>query len=368
MSNASGFGSLGARISTFIPARLREDVWKQRFEKWAPRIGYPLFYIFCLVLFATITFPYEILKDKIVTSFNASQKPGPGQQELHIDELTSHFITGVKMKGVRLLSLPSAAGKPPVELKIDEAKARISILPLLIGHQNISFHLDAFNGEVDGTYEEHGKDKHVSVELSAVDLKQVEPIAAALWLPVEGKLSGTIDLLMPEGKASKGSGTVKLEGTDVSVADGVAKIEAGMFPLTPPKVGLGTLSFEAEAKEGILRVTKFSASGKDVDLSGDGRVQMREMATESICDLNVKFKIADSFRAKNEMAKSLFGPPGSTAGAAFEMVPKVKQAKTPDGYYAFHVRGQLGRPDFDPRGSGGGSTSNSVNNPKPGGP
>jgi len=355
--------SLRARISTFIPPALLQDEWKERFRKWTPRIGIPLFYLLCLAVFASVTFPYDKLKDKLVATFNAQQRPGPGQQELHIDEMTSNFITGVKMKGVRLLSLASDPGKPPVELKIDQAKARISLLPLLIGHKNVSFHLDAFGGEVDGVFEELGKDRHVSVEIAAVDLKSIEPLAAALGLPVEGKLGGTVDLLMPEGKAAKGSGNVNLEATDVSVADGVAQIKGGMLPIKPPKVAVGTLSFVAEAKEGILRVTKFGASGKDVDLSGDGRVQMREMATESICDLNVKFKIADGFRSKNEMAKSLFGPPGSSQGALIEMDPKVKQAKTSDGFYAFHVRGQLGRPDFDPRGGGGAAPTSKGGTP-----
>ncbi|WP_394848813.1 type II secretion system protein GspN [Pendulispora brunnea] len=356
-TKSAGKASLRQRISTFIPPALLKDEWKERFQKWTPRIGIPLFYLTCLLIFASVTFPYDKLKDKLVASFNASQKPGAGQQELHIDEMTSSFVTGVKMKGVRLLSLATEPGKPPVELKIDQAKARISVLPLIIGHRNVSFHLDAFGGEVDGVFEEAGKDRHVNVEISAVDLKAIEPLAAALGLPVEGKLTGTVDLFMPEGKAVKGSGTVNLAASEVAVGDGVAKIKAGMLPITPPKVAVGDLSFVAEAKEGILRVTKLAASGKDVDLSGDGRVQMREMATESVCDLNVKFKISDGFRGKNDMAKSLFGPPGSSSGALIEMDPKVKQAKTSDGFYAFHVRGQLGRPDFEPRGGGGGGST-----------
>jgi type II secretion system protein N len=320
---------------------------KEWFKKWAPRLGYPVFYLVCFFIFASLTFPFERLKEKLVFSFNAQQKPGPGQQELHIDELHSNFITGVKAVGVKLSSLPSEAGKPPVELKIESAKARISLLPLIVGNKNVSFHLDAFGGEVDGVFELHGKDRHVEVELSGVDLKQIDPLTATLGLPIEGRINGTVDLTMPEGKASKGSGTVNLEAADVAIGDGVAKLKG----VALPKLVVGPLAFVAEAKEGILRVTKFGASGKDVDFSGDGRVQMREMATDSVCDLNVKFKVADAYRSKNDITKSLFGAPGSSQPALFELAdPKVKKAKLADGSYAFHMRGQLGRPEFEPRG------------------
>lgn len=334
--------------------------WKEKLKTWAPRLGYPVFYLFCFVVFATVTFPFEKLKDKIVASFNAQQKPGPGQQELHIDEMSSSWVTGVKMNGVKLVSLPSDPTAPPVELNIDTAKARISVLPLLIGHKNVSFSLEAFGGEVDGVFELHGKDRHVEVELSGVDLKTIEPLAATLGLPVEGHLNGTVDLTMAEGKASKGSGTVNLEASGVAVGDGTAKLKG----VALPKLVVGNLGFVAEAKEGILKVTKFGAAGKDVDFSGDGRVQMREMATDSICDLNVKFKVADAYRSKNDITKSLFGAPGSTQPALFELAdPKVKRAKTADGFYAFHVRGRLGKPEFDPRGAASGTSAGGGTSP-----
>jgi hypothetical protein len=39
--------------------------------------------------------------------------------------------------------------------------------------------------------------------------------------------------------------------------------------------------------------------------------------------------------------------------ALFEMDPKVKQSKRADGFYAWVMRGTLGRPDFMPAGGGG---------------
>ena len=78
---------------------------------------------------------------------------------------------------------------------------------------------------------------------------------------------------------------------------------------------------------------------------------MRELATESLTDMNVRFKVNDGYRAKSDLTKSLFGAPGSSQPPLFELAdPKVKQSKRSDGFYAWTVRGLLGRPDFLPAG------------------
>jgi len=340
--------------------------WKERLRSVLPKIGFPVFYVLSFFVFASWTFPYDKLKDRLVAAFNAEQKASGAQQELQIDELTSSWVTGVKATGVRLTSLSPEPGKPPLETKIDVAKARIGLLPLLIGHKDVSFHLEAFGGEVDGSFNDYGKDREVEVELASVDIGKVEPLTSMLGLPMEGKLSGTVSLLMPEGKASKASGAIRLEVADVALGDGKAKLKGA---LALPRLVVGALAFESDAKEGKLNITKFGASGKDVDLSGDGKIQMRELATESLCDVNVKFKINDGYRSKSDITKSLFGAPGSNAPALFELAdPKVKQAKRPDGSYGFHVRGLLGRPEFEPQPSAGGagSTGGGSQIPMPG--
>jgi type II secretion system protein N len=296
---------------------------KERLKKYAPRVGFPMFYLFCLLLFASWTFPYEKLKERIVVTFNAQQRATNSQQELQIDELTSSWLTGVKAKGVRLISAATEAGKPPSELKIDEARARISLLGLLVGNKDVSFKLTAFGGTIDGSFDDHAKDREVEVNLDALELGQVGPITQALGVPMEGKLSGTVKLAMPEGKASKANGALAMEIKDVAVGNGKAKL-GGALPL--PRMNIGVLTFTAEAKEGVFKVTKLAAGGKDLELNGEGRIQMRELATDSLIDMNARFKVNDAYRMKNNDTKALFGEPGSKFPAMFDLDPKVKQS------------------------------------------
>ena len=322
----------------------------QKIGSWA---GYPAFYLFCVLFFTGLCFPFETLKERIVLTFNAQQRAAGAPQELQIDDLSSSWLTGIKATGVRLVRPSTDPKTPPVTLSIDEARAHLSLLGLLIGHKNVSFSLKGFGGEVDGEYEEHGKDRHVEVDLDGVDIGQIEPLVQMIGMPLEGHFSGSIVIDMPEGKATKGTGTVSLEGTDIAVGDGKAKLKGA---LALPRLTIGGLSIAADAKDGVLKLSKFSAGGKDVELAGDGKILMRDIATDSICDVALKFKINDGYRGKTDVTKNLFGAPGSSKGGDVELfVPQMKAAKRPDGYYGFHIRGLLGKPDFEPAPNAGGS-------------
>jgi type II secretion system protein N len=334
-----------------------------RLLKYGAYVGYPAFYVLCLFVFATITFPYDKLKQRVVASFNAQQPASGAQQELQIDGMGGYWLSGVKMKGVRLLSAPTEPGKPPSRIEIDEASVRYGILPALIGNSDMSFDVYAFGGEAYGSYDVHGKDKSLQLTLDTIDLGELEPLVQLLGVPLEGKLGGTVKLTMPEGKGSKASGAISLDARGVSVGDGKAKIK-GMFSL--PKLEVGTLSLAGEAKEGTLKITKLTAGGKDVELQGDGRITLRDGVSDSLCDAQVRFKVNDGYRNKNDITKSLFGTPGSSVPALFELDPKVKQAKRADGFYGWTLRGPLGKIDYIAAGGAMGMNPGVAAPPRPG--
>lgn len=323
---------------------------------WMRRAGYVFFYLLSFVVFLSLLFPYGTLKDSLVAQFNAQQRAAGSPQMLTIDDMGWYWFSGVRAKGIKLTSAPSEPGKPPTVITVDEAHGRISLLGLLVGNKDTTFHLDMLGGTVDGSFDLHGNDRAVDLKLDSIELKQVDAITQMIGLPIEGKASGTIKISLPEGKASKGTGSIDLSIKDVAIGDGKAKLKNA---LDWPKMTVGDLTFQADAKDGVLKITKFGASGRDLEVQGDGKVQMRELATESTLDVSVRFKIADSYRAKSDITKSLFGPPGSPKGGDVELfVPEMKQAKRQDGFYAFHAQGLLGKPTFIPQGgTGGGAPS-----------
>ena len=85
---------------------------KELVRRVLPWAGFPVFYVFCLLLFFTWTFPFDRLKERIVLGYNAQQRAGGSQQELQVDDLSSSWITGLKLHGVRLISPSSDPTKP----------------------------------------------------------------------------------------------------------------------------------------------------------------------------------------------------------------------------------------------------------------
>src|SRR5215831_510402 len=78
--------------------------------RWA---GYALEYLFTFVLFAYVSFPYERLKQFVVSKYNSSQV-GPTPDHLEIGSLGwSWRFPGVVAKGVRLsVGTPATSGTP----------------------------------------------------------------------------------------------------------------------------------------------------------------------------------------------------------------------------------------------------------------
>jgi type II secretion system protein N len=353
--------------------------WRERLQAIGSIVGYPLFYVFCLVVFATWTFPFDKARDRLVTSFNESQRTNNAPRELAIADVSSSWLTGLKLTGVRLIDhevrtegTHGAAAESTGDLKIDSLTVRVAVLPLLVGNHDLSFHAEAFGGKVDGTWSTHGKDQSLDLSLEALDLGQIAPLTTFLEVPMEGSLGGTIKLDLPEGHATKANGTIAIEANDVALGDGKAKM---MGKLAIPRLSLGTFELNAEAKDGTVKITKLGATGKDVDFLADGRIPIHEHAMESQVDLNLRFRVNDNYKGKSEATKGLFGAPGSNIPGAIDLDPRMKQSKRTDGFYVWHARGPLGRLDFSPGGTGGpavgpgaggGGPGSTMGRPRPG--
>ena len=337
--------------------------WKELARKYGKWVGFPAFYLFMFVIFLRIVFPYDKVKERIIANFNAQQRPGSAQQQLQIDDVRGWWLTGVRIKGIHLISAPTEPGAAPSDLKIEEARVKVGVIAAMFGHTDASFHVDAFGGDIDGSYDDSAKERSIEAELDGVDLTKIDALTDLLGLPVEGHAHGTLKLVLPEQKASKGTGTVTLEVADVAIGDGKAKLKNA---LDWPKLAVGALSLTAEAKDGVLKLTKLSAGGKDLELSGDGKIQMRDLASESTVDVNMKFKINDSYRSKSKLTEALFGAPGSTKGGDVDrFVPKMKAAHRSDGFYAFKLQGLLGKLDPRPEPTYGGPAAPAATEPSP---
>ena len=334
-----------------------------RIARWAV---YPAFYVACLALFGYLTFPFGLLKDRVIAEFARKGKPG---QRLEIEKLSSYWFSGVELTNVKLIlppdepapssfgsfpsaggdfggAAPAAAAPKEMVIAIEEAHARVRLLPLLIGRVRVDFWVSAMGGEISGVAPLGGTGGDVEVELTRIELGKIEPLTHALGLPLKGTATGKLALSAVDGKFNKADGSLDLSIADILVGDGKTKIQ-GLIEL--PAARLGTLTLTAEAKEGVLKVTKLAAQGADIELIGDGRITTKEPWNDSLTDLYLRFKFTDAYRTKSDTTKTLLGDPTSPVPGLIEMqVPKMKKAKRADGFFGWHVHGALKNPKFDP--------------------
>jgi len=320
----------------------------KRILKW---LGYGAFYLFALALFSYVTFPFDRLRTRIQNEFNAGQT-GPSPLTLRLGHLSSYWFSGVKAEDVELISPPSSTppddpAKPnkPKVMRIDSVHARVSLLRLLFGTVHVAFGADAFGGEVSGFTSDADGGRKLEIDLEDLGLASAPMLADMIGLPIGGSLGGHVEFLLPEGKLSKAEGKVDLKFSSLSAGDGKAKV---LNTIALPKIDVGDLTLKATAVAGGLRIDQFSAAGKDIELQSDGSVRLRDPFDASAPSMNVRFKFNDRFTNKDDMTRTLFGAPGSSVPALFDMVPQNKRAKRPDGFYGWRVSGTFSHPSFFP--------------------
>ncbi len=347
---------------------------KDRIKRIGRWLGYPLLYVGSLAFFFYVTFPMEALRGRILAEFDRQQRQGRARDEavmtLEIGALEHYWFTGVELKQVRLtvppridaqkgpgsgLSLGSTDGAPPLPsvITIDRCRARVRILPLLLGHVFLDFQVNAFGGSIHGTapYATPGK---VDVELENVHLEQVEPLKAMLQQqPIVGVLHGAITLQPVDGKFAKASGKMDLQLDDVSIFDGKSKL----LGLVLPTAQIGRVTLAAKADKGQLTIEELSVQGKDLELSGEGKIRLNESYKRSTADFFLQFKFSDTYRDSDDATRSLLGKAGSKIKPAIEALDPQRtfvRAKTEDDFYRFHLVGRLDKLDIQPAGVGGG--------------
>ena len=351
----------------------RLDGLRDKLRTIGPWIAYSTFFSWAFLLFVYWTFPYDRVRDRIISEFEKSQKVPPGgpRQTLSIGKLEPSWFTGVVLKDVVLTSYPADPAKPKNTLAADEIRARVSFGSLFSPAKDLTFSAKALGGTIEGSVTHKpsqnpsssapapGKkdagprfDRTIKLELDGLSLAELGPLREAIGTAVGGTLKGSIDVTYGETRIDKANGTVSLELENFWVSDGKTpfKIPAlkavfGSEDITLPQINIGNVPVQVSVKNGVATIEKMEGKGKDLELGVDGRIVLRESVPESDLGVNLRFKFNDSYKKKGE----------STAGLllVLDSEPKLRASKRPDGYYALRVHGPLANTVVTPSPGGG---------------
>lgn len=306
-----------------------------KLKKAAKWIGYPFFFLFCFLLFAYWTFPYERVRDYLVQRVETRDTPAgpqPTGWQLEIGGLEPSWVTGVELTGVRLIKLPEEADQRATDVAIPTATARVGLLALLGGEVTVDFDADVAGGHVTGTYSESESELHVDANIENLRLRRVSILRSFFSLPIKGQLDGEIDLTIAQ-EAANTNGELDLRLTNASVGDGQAKLKFGELRegVTVEEIAVGTLAIAGQVSEGVLEFSRLQGRGDDLELDAAGSVRLNRRLLNSRLDVLVRLAFADEYKDRNARTGAMFG--------LLDLDPRLRAAKTSDGAIQLRVTG-----------------------------
>ncbi|MEM9067419.1 MAG: type II secretion system protein GspN [Myxococcota bacterium] len=259
----------------------------------------------------------------------------PTGYQLEIVDLSPSWVTGVEATGVRFVKMPEEPDERPVDVTFESLRGRIALLPLLVGTQDVTFGAEVAGGTIEGEAEISQDQQHIIANIASVQLRRVGILRGVLPLPTTGALTGDIDLtLAEEAEQTNGSINVQLQG--VRVGDGSAKLKLdGMGDgVTVDEINAGNLAFQADVEAGTATIRRLQGRGDDLELDGDGDIQIRQPLRASQLNLFLRAKFSDGYKERSDRTRALF--------SLLELNPRARAATTEDGALQYRLGGTLG--------------------------
>lgn len=294
-------------------------------------IGYPAWFLMCTVSFVYCTFPYDRVREKVRVAIEESMNA-----DVEIDELSPSWVTGVEVEGLRIKTRPVRPSDTPKTFLIDSLSARMGLLAAITGGLDLSYAIEVYGGEIEGSLEEDGPNSTVAVTFRDLDLSQVQTLREAIGLPLGGKVSGDANLTLVDRALAKSDGAIHLHGQGLQVGDGKAKLEIpGFGGLTIDPIQIGELQGELAVKAGKATISRLGAQGRDLELIGEGKLDLRDPLPSSSVQAYIRFKILPAYTARNTRMAALV--------SGMDMMPATKRAKRPDGFLGYRISGTFAR-------------------------
>ena len=336
--------------------------------RWLKWIGYPSWFLLCLVGFLYLTFPTQVLKPAVVSALE--DVLGKGKQgrygtdpEVTIGKLDLHYLSGLRFErlGIRL---GSKNPDPGMLLEFDEASVRLPLLSIFFGSPAVDFSGRLYEGTVDGAVEiadDKAKEarffgelrsladgklnplnslRTVVLNVEGIKLDRAPPLMEALGLPVTGTVKLAADLDLGKDAAKEGKGRITLAGTGLYVGEGKLPIAGGF---SVPFVDLGVLDAEIEIAEGKGTAKTFKLTGRDLTAEIEPALRLRQNVLASNLTGPGWFKLSDTFLKENGKFKAIL----------FDFPGPQKTAKDDKDQFHFALRGSLQSPSAAFSKSGG---------------
>lgn len=288
-------------------------------------IGYVFLFIFSFFVFVYWTFPYNVLKDRLVST--TEQQLG-GEYDLKVGELSPNFFTGAVLKQVKILKHEGDVTSTVWEAA--KIKIRASLSTILFGKTNISFSVKGRKGSISGGFKNTDDGFNFDGDFSDFNLGDFGFMKSDAGPSLSSAIDGSLELNINKKQIVQSTGNADFSFNDIKVTAGVLKVSEGMEFNLPElffsKGSGSTLKFDLS--KGAIHVTEMKLQDGDLKLDLTGDVFM------SAIFKNYRMNLKGTFSVTPKLEQAI---------PFLFMIEKQRQA---DGTYPVTITGRIGQPSI----------------------
>jgi type II secretion system protein N len=282
-------------------------------------LGYSAWTIGCVLVFAWLLFPYNVLRGKVLTEVNEGLSPN----ELRVGAVRPGlFPIAFKVHGIEYLAASKsarsmtrvrpddqeegAAPKPDLRtlLSLDRAKVRARLIPLLRKGFDGRFRIKLYDGVFRGRARYVGSERALNAVVRGLDLSKLElkgeppssdaPPAWEAKLKGEAELDADLRVDLDRLNESDGSLELRLDGFEFE------QVEVRGFSLPQALFNDAVIRLEIENGRAVVKQGQAISDVVEVELSG--HVVLNRRLERSRLNLKVKFKLRDDLQQMVKLA------------------------------------------------------------------
>jgi type II secretion system protein N len=287
---------------------------------WTQMLGYmSLFWLFFFV-FLYLTFPYDAVKNSLI-----AQVEGLGPVRVDVEKLVPYRLTGVAVRNVTVSKFKK---QDEVLVKIDRARIRLHVLPLLTGKIVADWDIYGYGGGIAGQTIYSKKQTAVAANFKGLDMARSgaeQQLRNYGEVGLSGLLDGKVEFFVHSEQKTKNRGLVRLEYHDLKFKVANSSLLSGDVPeiaFNNPAV------VQLSMKNQLFTIDEWKMAGDNLEIKASGRVTLRDRVNQS--RFNLKFGVKPSEKIDDAL------------GMIAMMLPEPND----EGFYNFSLTGTPASPKF----------------------
>lgn len=288
--------------------------------------GYVLLFIISFFFFLYWTFPYNVLKERLITT--TEQKLGE-DYDVKIGDLSPSFFTGAVLENVKVLKHES--DKVVTVWEAQKVRVRASIFSIIFGRTTISFSIKNQKSSLSGTFRNTDDGFNFTGDFSNFNIGDFGfSSGGENGAKLTSAIDGAVKLNINKRQIIQSTGTVNLTLADMKVKGGEIKMGEGMnFTIPDLVISKGSSStLKLDLSKGVVQIKEFKFQDGDLKVDLTGELYMSSVFK------NYRMNLKGNFGASPKLEQAV---------PILFMVEKQKQA---DGTYPLTVTGRIGQPSI----------------------